>query len=140
MHRLRRSAISIGVAVEIAVAVSLERSLAVEEIKALDHALVGVLDERAAAARTEQNLTGAAAVYLRQIVGGSGGAPTPSVTGPLSIPVRVAARLSGASDERLVALLEGDLALALQWERAAILENRTIAEWASWQALRLLSR
>lgn len=142
MGRVARAAARQHVSLEIAVALMLERSLTVEELTALDPTLPAILDVRATAARTNGALSGAASVYLRQLTGGAG-QPLPAaepLAGPLMIPVRVATRVQRARDERIVGLLEGDLAHSVAWERAALLENRTIAEWASWQALRLLSR
>jgi hypothetical protein len=142
MGRVARAAARQHVSLEIAVALMLERSLTVEELTALDPSLPAILDVHATAARTNGALSGAASVYLRQLTGGAGQllpAAGP-LAGPLMIPVRVATRVQRARDERIVGLLEGDLARSVAWERAALLENRTIAEWASWQALRLLSR
>jgi hypothetical protein len=139
LRSIVRAATSHRVSLDIALTLVLERALAVEELSTVEPALPGLLDAQAAAARPDSALDGASALYLRQLAGGNSSAAGPS-TGPQLIPVRVAARVQHADDRRVAELLGGDLALAISWERAAVLGHRTMGEWACSQALRQLSR
>ena len=139
-RRLASVSSELGISFDIAVTVTIERSLAVRELTPLRDDLVDEIDGRARSARTRQALGGAAAVYLRQLAGTQTRQMTTSVpVGPLSIPARLTARLVQMDAQETIEFLQGDLTLALAWERAAILESRTIGEWAATQALRLLS-
>jgi hypothetical protein len=140
VRRLAVAAAEHCLAFDIAAAVAIERSLAVNEIADLQANLVAAIDQRALAARARRTVGGACAVYLRQLAGGQSARAHCSAPGvPVSLPGRLTARLVSFDDEYVIGLLDGDLALALAWERAAVLEARTIGEWASLQALELLS-
>ena len=139
VRSVARTAASHGVSLDVALTLLLERALAAEELSTVDPTLLSSLDACAAAVRPDSALDGASALYLRQLAGGNSSA-VGSSPGPQLIPVRVAARVQHADGRRIAELLAGDLALAISWERAAILEHRTMGEWACSQALRQLSR
>lgn len=101
--------------------------------------IVAALDDLASRVRPAGPVSGAAAIYLRQLAVSDTPCSSPPTRLPTSVclPVRVAGRLTAGNDQEVSALLDGDLGLALAWERAAVLHGRTIAEWAMWQALGL---
>lgn len=140
VRHLAAAAAKHGIAFDIAAAVTIERSLAVNEIANQQANLVTAIDQQALAARARRTVGGACAVYLRQLAGGQTARAHCSAPGvPISLPGRLTARLVSFDEEYVIELLDGDLALALAWERAAVLEARTIGEWASLRALGLLS-
>jgi len=127
-----------GIAPEIAFAVTLERSIAVGDLARAGIEMVPELDALASDARPAGPIGGSASLYLRQLSAGARERDgSRSAHGPFALPGRLVARLAHIEREALPGLLEGDLGCSLAWERAALLQARTICEWASLQALAL---
>jgi hypothetical protein len=129
------------VSVDLAVAVTLERSLAAADLAGAGIEIVARLDALAVDVRPSGAVGGATALYLRQLSGGERrerGSPRNRV-GPFSLPGRLVARLASLDGEAVPGLLEGDLELSIAWERAALLEARTVGEWASLKAVDVLT-
>jgi hypothetical protein len=127
-----------GISPEVALAVTLERSIAVLDLGSAGIEIVPELDALASESRPGGPVGGAAALYLRQLSGGgreNGGSR--SARGPFALPGRLVARLACFEQAALPALFGGDLGAAIAWERAALLQARTIGEWAALQALAL---
>jgi hypothetical protein len=122
---------------EIAASVVLERSLAIAELAQVNPTLIPKLDSRATSAPPAIPATGPGFAYFKQL---SGTAATPTSLmpygAPISIPGRVATILADRTDAEITALLAGDLELSVAWEVAALLQAKTIAEWAAWEALK----
>jgi hypothetical protein len=129
----------IGVSFDVAVAVTIERSLAVRDLDGLRDGLIERLDENALSLRLDRTVGGAVAVYLRQLSGGHVSAGVSAGIGPVSVPARLAARLAQVDPGDVPGLLDSQLTVALAWERAAVSQARTIGEWGALQALRLLN-
>jgi hypothetical protein len=132
------AAADIGVSFDVAVAVTVERSLAVRDLDGLHEGQIKQLDERALSLRLDREVGGAVAVYLRQLSGGSVPTGVSAGVGPVSLPARLAARLAQTDPADMPGLLDGELPMALAWERAAVSQARTIGEWGAREALRLL--
>jgi hypothetical protein len=135
LRRLAKKAGALGLALDTAAAVVVERSLVIRE-----HALEAVLlevDHRAAVSAVQRPLSAASAAYLRTL--SCGGAARPKVQGPkviLALPARLNDRIG--SLDALCDLVEPDtLATALDWERAAVAGGWTLTEWAVGEALAL---
>ncbi len=137
--RLFKAAAARGLIVDVAASVTIERSLAISELAQIAPALIVELDSLALRARPRRVVGGGAATYLRQLTAGrSASGRCASRLGPVSLPGRVCVRLASVSDDEVADLLAGDLDAAVRWERASLLEGRTIAEWATSQALVLV--
>lgn len=131
------AAVTRGIEFGLAVAATIERSLAASEIARISTSVVPELDELACRTQVAGAYRGAAVVYLRQLEGGASVARG-SALGPVTVPGRLAVRLQPFDEDGVAALLDGDLDIALAWERAAVLEGRTITEWAMVRALSLV--
>ena len=135
LRTLAATASALGVDLSLAVRVVVERGLTLRDLYAL-----GVdpapLDAIARAARIDGALDAASAAYVRRLSGGDGAAPRAlGVQVTVGLPLRMSTRLSGAGE--LDALLVSDaVSAALAWELAAVLQGRTISEWAALTALR----
>lgn len=93
------------------------------------------LNERAAAARPEIGLAGAAAVYLRQLSVGAKQQPMPAAeTIVVPLPARIVDRL-GCEAVLEVPAARGEVDSAVLWERAAVVAGRTMTEWALAETL-----
>jgi hypothetical protein len=129
-----------GIEFSVAIATTIERSLSVRDIAQVDAIVVSELDDLAGDAVVASLPSGATAVYLRQLAGGAR-VGIASLTVPVNIPGRLASRLQALGNESAEALImEGDLEKSLAWERAAVLEGRTITEWALSRTLSVLGR
>ena len=124
---------------DLAVAVMIERSLAVRSLGGHADGLVERLDQRAITFRLSAPLAGSVAVYVRQLAGGDAAVTSASSSRPVNLPARLAARLARESSSALRDLLTGRLPMALAWERVAVSHAQTISEWAAWEAVALLS-
>lgn len=93
---------------------------------------VAVLDKLATQARPARSMSARTGDYLRVL--NSGRRDAPGSRSPLGLPARIARR---ASADLLCAAVDGaDLPRARAWERAAVIEGRTLTEWALALALR----
>jgi hypothetical protein len=140
--RLTAAAGAAGLDIGLAASLIIERSLACRDLERIGRGLPSLLDERARDAAPDAAVSGSTAAYLRQLLGNGGIASRtrqPWGDGPVSLPGRVTLRLADASDEEVAALLDGELRLAIAWERAAVLDRRTIGEWAALHGALLLS-
>jgi hypothetical protein len=138
-RRCAQEAAERGLPIDLVAAVLIERGVASIELGAVDARIVGELDRRAAQSRPTGAVGGPAAAYLRQLSGATPRARAASALAPVSLPGRVAARITDVEDDAIAAMLQGHLDGALAWERAAVLEGRTIAEWSAWHALTLIA-
>jgi hypothetical protein len=134
LRALAAAAAALGVDLSLAVRVVIERELALGDLHALavDPA---PLDGIARAAHVDRALDAASAAYVRRLSGGDGAEPRAlgeQVT--IGLPLRLSTRLSRAG--ALDALLGDAVGDALAWELAAVMQGRTISEWAALTALR----
>ena len=90
---------------------------------------VDYLDRAAAAERVSHRLSSAESAYLKSL----GAAQAPGTAGALITPVRLVGRLG---DVDLPTAMAGDARRAAAWERAAVLQGRTMLEWGLLVALR----
>jgi hypothetical protein len=131
VRSLARATRTAGVMFELAVPLVAERRLISLDLERIGRpGMAALLDERAAAARTGFALSGASAVYLRQLT--ATGTRQPAPTGDMvlvSIPARLADRLL-ADPVLSIAPRSGEVDAALRWERAAVARGRTMTEWA----------
>jgi hypothetical protein len=132
------AAARMGISFDVAVAVTVERSLAVRDLESLGDGVIERLDEAALSFRLDREVGGACAVYLRQLSGGQVPTGVSAGFGPVSVPARLAARLAQTNPADVPSLVGGQLSVALAWERAAVSHARTIGEWGACEALRLL--
>lgn len=89
---------------------------------------VGRLDDTAARAEVRRRLSAAEADYLRHLRYPGGISAT-----LLTVPVRLIGRLG---DVDLGSALDGDPTRAVEWEIGALLEGRTMLEWALVSTMR----
>jgi hypothetical protein len=134
LERVATVASRAGIDFDLAVRLCVESALAAADLRetGLEPAM---LDRAALGARVGDELEDRDAAYLRRLVRVSPCAPRPTAAGAtVGLPVRLTARLLGTS---LDALLETtDPVRAVAWELSALLEGRTISEWAPLAALR----
>jgi hypothetical protein len=125
-----------GIDFELAARLCVESALAAADLRetGLEPAM---LDRVALRARVGVELDDRDAAYLRRLVRVSPYAPAPTTAGvTVGLPLRLTARLLSTSID---ALLEAaDPVRAVAWELSALLEGRTISEWAPLAALREL--
>ena len=135
LRALAVAAAKCGVALELAAVLVVERALLTAELA--PHGLGDLADRfdaEAACARVTFELSGSLSAYLAALSGRdrSGGAMLPSI---LALPMRLSERiLAREGRPQFDATL---LASALAWERAAVLEGRTMSEWAAVKTLEL---
>jgi hypothetical protein len=125
-----------GIDFELAARLCVESALAAADLRetGLNPA---ILDRVALRARVVGELDDRDAAYLRRLVRVSPYAPAPTAAGvTVGLPLRLTARLLGASIDGL--LEAADPVRAVAWELSALLEGRTISEWAPLAALREL--
>jgi hypothetical protein len=135
LRRLASAAAEVGLTLDTAAALVVERVLVVRE-RALE-GVVNELDARAAASLIRQPLSAATAAYLRTL---TSGAVRPSSLGgrraALALPARLTDRIGSARSLR--DLVEPQtLDSALTWERAAVVGGWTLTEWAVGEAFAL---
>lgn len=155
LHALADAAAAAGVEFELAVRLCVERALVREDLRAAGADLAR-LDALAAAADVAAPVNAADCAYLRRLTRRDP-APQRRELGDaviVGLPARLSARLltalpalageapGGAAAEALDDLLadaNADVESALAWEIAAVLDGRTISEWAPLAALRALA-
>ena len=125
-----------GIEFELAARLCVESALAAADLRetGLEPAL---LDRVALHARVGGELDDRDAAYLRRLVRVSPYAPASTAgTVVVGLPLRLTARLLRTSIDGL--LESADPVRAVAWELSALLEGRTISEWAPLAALREL--
>lgn len=136
LRALAAAAATGGISLELAAVVVVERALLAGELagRGVDE-LAGRLDGEAARARVAVELSEPLSAYLGALSGrrrGGAAGPLPRL---LVLPMRLTERiLARRGPPQLDAVL---LPSALAWERAAVLEGRTMSEWAAVKALEL---
>lgn len=136
VRALAQSAACRRLPVDTAIALLIEIRFALDDVADATVAVVDALDEIARQQRVEGALPGSYASYLRTLTHGADAAEHPLPDGRITValPVRLGARLARAGGP--AALLEPHrLDQAIAWEIAAVIEGRTIGEWAAWHAL-----
>lgn len=132
---LPRAAASARISLALAVIVSVERALIVDDIAELGlEWLIDDLDEAASAARVQVELAEPSSAYLRALDGAPGTAPLPR--GDLRLPMRLIDRTARRDPKRLID--PAALGSAVRWERAAVLSGRTMSDWAGGAMLAAL--
>jgi hypothetical protein len=137
-HRLRSLAAAAaerGISLELAIGVVVERSLLADDLAArrLDE-VAARLDAEAAHASVTIALSEPLSTYLCALTSHDRGASR-SLPQLIALPMRLTERIGASGPAaRLDATL---LQSALSWERAAVLEGRTMSEWATLKALEL---
>lgn len=124
-----------GISLELAAVLLVERALLASELAAhgVDE-LADRLDAEAARATVAVELSEPLSAYLFALSGRGRGAAG-SLPRVLALPMRLTERiLSRQGRPQLDAAL---LSSALAWERAAVLEGRTMSEWAAVKAFEL---
>lgn len=131
---LAEAAASHGLPPETAGPLLIERALLVEDFAALGlGARTARLDELAARAGVEIELSEAQSAYLRVLARGS--AKAAACPRLLPVPMRLIERIG---KEGLAKRLDpAPLGVALLWERSAILSGRTMSEWAALAMLEI---
>ncbi|HST40086.1 MAG TPA: hypothetical protein VLK58_11280 [Conexibacter sp.] len=155
LHALADAAATAGVEFELAVRLCVERALVREDLRAAG-ADVARLDALAAAAVVAAPVDAADCAYLRRLTRREP-APQRRTLGDaviVGLPARLSARLlaalpaltgeepdgaAAAALDDLLADANADVASALAWEIAAVLDGRTISEWAPLAAMRALA-
>jgi hypothetical protein len=125
-----------GIDFELAVRLCVESALAAADVlqAGVDAEL---LDRVALRARVGSELDDRDAAYLRRLTRVSPYRPQPTAAGVrVGLPVRLTARLLGVPIDAL--LESANPVRARAWELCALLEGRTISEWAPLAALREL--
>lgn len=131
--RLSEVAAEAGVTASVAASVLLEAGLAVvdlEEAGVRDAA--AVLDRRASSVARSRPISAAEGDYLRTLT--IRRRHRPHDRAPLSVPVRLLARLHERDLDALAGIVP--LEQALRWERHSLEEGRILGEWALLAALR----
>jgi hypothetical protein len=137
--QLARTAAGLGVELDLAVTVVLERDLAERRLqRALgpaSGAIVAALDRRAGSAKVEGAVSDASAAYVRALLDRRP-RPAPALGGEALL-VALPMRLAGVVEpgDPAEAARRVDLAGAVRWELAAAIAGLTIGEWAAWGAL-----
>jgi hypothetical protein len=122
----------VGLPLETAIALALERRIALDDLVAVrfpERTAIEYLDAAAAVTRPRHELGGAMSSYLRLL--GTPQCSSRSVRPKCAlvpVPLRVYAR--AVHMDLSHALVAEAPAQALAWERAAVLETRTLLEWA----------
>jgi hypothetical protein len=135
LHALAAAAAACGVSTELAAILVVERALLASDLAA--HGLNEVLPRLNAVARHASvavELTEPLSAYLRALSGRTRTAAG-SLPQALVLPMRLTERILARQGRPR--LDEALLPLALAWERAAVLEGRTMSEWAVVKLLEL---
>jgi len=135
LRSLAAAAAERGVSLELAAIVVVERSLLADDLAARGHEEMAVrLDAEAARASVTIELSEQLSAYLCALSGHNrdGSRSLPRL---IALPMRLTERLGteGGAARLEAPLLES----ALRWERAAVLEGRTMSEWATLKVLEL---
>lgn len=135
LRSLAAVANELGVSLELAIVVVVERSLLGDDLAArgLDK-IAARLDAEAAHASVTIELSEPLSAYLAALTGRGRGASR-SLPRLIALPMRLTERIG--ADGPAARLDETLLQSALSWERAAVLEGRTMSEWATLKALEL---
>ncbi|MDW5597224.1 hypothetical protein VSS74_22950 [Conexibacter stalactiti] len=131
------AAATAGVEFELAVRLCAEAALVRDDLRAVG-AGVGALDALAGAAVVATRVDASDCAYLRRLT--RRGAQERRTLGDaviVGLPARLSARLLAVDVDDLLA--NADVESALAWEIAAVLDGRTISEWAPLAALRALA-
>ncbi len=129
---IRREARRQYVDAEMALAITIERALAANEIRArAGAAMLARLDQRSTESEVQIGLCSAHSSYLQHLLGRH---PAVASERPLhsprvALPMRLVDRLGGG-DIDLDDEPEHQLAAAVRWEIAALVAGETISEWA----------
>ena len=133
------AAIELGVPFQLAAIVVVERTLAEADLEACGAAgVIRHLDATAQASAVALELSEPQSAYLRalsrplseRLVGSS---RESRLRRSVALPMRLTERIGAADIDQL--LKSDAIASALAWERAAVLEGRTMSEWAALRAL-----
>lgn len=135
LRSLAAAAVELGVSVELASVVVVERSLLADDLSARGFDEISArLDAEAARASVTIELSESLSAYLCALSSHDRGTSR-SLPRLIALPMRLTERIGAdGGAARLDAML---LASALSWERAAVLEGRTMSEWATLKALEL---
>jgi hypothetical protein len=134
-QRLSEVAGQLRVDVDVAAALAAERSLLLSELGDDTDRAARVLDSHAHAS-VGTPIGAAEAAYLRSLQTRAAAQRRLDDCPSVRIPARLRRRVS---ELRFDALSEIELQQAVDWEQAAVLEGRTMSEWA-WRTLLLASR
>jgi hypothetical protein len=131
---LAKNAAQVGIPLELAFALAVESNLAMDDLEELGFERgqsTSVLNQRARLTGVEMDLSPASGAYLRLLMNPR---PQSRVTNVsegaiLGVPARIHERLNRSFPETL---LERTLSLeqAVAWEAAAVVDGRTLTEWA----------
>lgn len=136
LRALAAAAARSGVLFGLAAVLVVERRLLAVELatQGLDAELARRLDAEAARVKVTFELSASLSAYLAAL-SGHGREAAGSVTRPLALPMRLTERILARQlrPQFDAALLPS----ALIWERAAVLEGRTMSEWAALKVLEL---
>lgn len=122
--------------IDLAAAVAAERSLLRDDLMDPFNEAAELLDVHSAEATVIAPIGAAEAAYLRSLRKHATLGQRFDECLSVRIPARLRRRLA---DLRFDSLSEGDVRQAVAWERAAVLEGRTMSEWA-WRTLWLAIR
>lgn len=138
LRALAEAALAAGIELELALRLCLERALVVADLRAVG-VEVARLDSLAARACVSGALDAADCAYLRRLTRreDAGSARPLGDAIIVGLPSRLTARLLAAGPEELLERAGLDVEAALSWEIAAVLDGRTISEWAPLAALRV---
>jgi hypothetical protein len=135
LRALAAHAAELGLDLELALRLALETALATAELTALRVDL-DALDRIAGGAAVDRTVDACHAAYLRRLTTAAPCDPVELDALFLAgLPVRLSTRLLSADLAELLAA--ADLERARAWEIAAVLDGRTISEWAPLTALAL---
>lgn len=139
LRALAEAAAAAGVEFELAVRLCVETALVRDDLRPAGIDLAQ-LDALAAAAVVATRVDAAGCAYLRRLTRREQASARPRALGDaviVGLPARLSARLLAADLDDLLA--NADVESALAWEIAAVLDGRTISEWAPLAALRALA-
>jgi len=138
LKALRLAATQRGLHPDTAVAIVIERRLAVAELRSQsNHNLIEWLDRRSEERRPETELWSAHAAYLGHLLRGTDRRVATSAelsSSRVALPIRIIDRV-GRRIPDAVESTELDLSRAVSWEVAAMLGGETLSEWAYRLAL-----
>ena len=133
LEPIRRAARRRGLCANTAVALVIERRLALRALESSDPGSLEVaLDRRSEEPRTSIELWSPHGAYLRHLLRGDDlerKSDRPLRSPRVALPIRLIDRL-GAESPTLTSTSAGELELAVKWEVAALLCGETLTEWA----------
>lgn len=136
-EKVRREAVEAGIDPPLALILCVEQALVLRDL-GTDDELIARFDAAAAISRVRAELSRATSAYLSALRPTSDNAArSRGASGAWRLPVRLGDRVAPADLAWLVET--GSLNAAIAWERAAVLEGRTMGEWATLVALRALT-